>query len=345
MKIDILCSDGSPLGITYADIHGHNGRVGVGGAELAVLTLAEGWTNSGHKVTLYNDPKHYGQSPFEHGDIERFDKLADRDVLIVFRSPTPKIVGAKGYKVWFSCDQFTMGDFKHFAPFADKIVTISPFHSHYFVTQYGIENTIPIDLPVRSWEYGESIEKVPNRLIFTSVPDRGLAQVAQIFPHVRDIIPDASLVITSDYRLWGSVSPVNEQFVRMFMRQNNTQFLGAISRERLIQEQLKAQIHVYPFSRMVSEELFCIAIAESQVAGVLPISTMDGALGTTNMGILVDGDGRDVPTQRVFVEKIVEYLQKRELPTIQRELQAKARERFALESVLAQWDVRVFNNV
>ena len=41
MKIEILCRDGSPLGVTEKSINGDDGRLGVGGAELALLTLCK----------------------------------------------------------------------------------------------------------------------------------------------------------------------------------------------------------------------------------------------------------------------------------------------------------------
>ena len=341
MKIDILCSDGSPIGIYHSDIFGRNGRVGIGGAELALMTMAELWTQEGHQVTIYNDPRiNGGESPFEHRPIQSFDKSANRDVFIIFRVPTPKVMDAKGLKVWWSTDQYTVGDYRHFSQFPDKIVTISPYHNRHFAHNYGIENAISIDLPVRLWEYDKPIEKVPNRLVFTSVPRRGLEVVAKTFPQIKALVPDASLVVTSDYRLWGQVSPLNAEYLQMFMRMNDVEFLGAVSRERLVEEQLKAQIHYYPCTY---EELFCIAVAESQVAGALPIATSCGALESTNMGVIIDGDARDVNTQAMFVEKTVEYLNHRSLPKIQKALQAKARKRFSPERILKEWNEKIFN--
>lgn len=344
MIIHILCNDGSPLGIHYSDISGNAERVGIGGAELALLTLAEAWTKEGHKVVLYNNPKHSDKSPFEQAQISSFNKHDKRDILIVFRSPNQKVFGANGKIIWFSTDQYTVGDFRHFSQFVNKIVTISPFHAKYLAEKYEIRETTIIDLPVRTWEYEIPIEKVKDRIIFTSVPDRGLTLLAKIFPHIRDAIPNASLVITSDYRLWGTPSPNNTQFVQMFMRQGNVEFLGAVSRERLIQEQMKAQIHLYPFSRTVSEELFCISVAESQVAGVLPITTPDGALETTNMGVLIHGNANDTITQQMLAQKTIEYLQNRNLPSIQQDVKEKAITRFSLDKVLKEWDEKVFND-
>ena len=43
-------------------------------------------------------------------------------------------------------------------------------------------------------------------------------------------------------------------------------------------------------------ELFCIAVAESQVAGAFPVTSDVGSLGTTNMGRVIHGHPSD-PTR------------------------------------------------
>ena len=338
MKIEILCGGGSPDGVHLSDIHGKNGRVGVGGAELALLTLCEGWHRAGHEVILYNNPKR-NDGIFEQRPVDDFERVEKTGVVIFFREPTPKVVNVKVKKFFFSCDQYTIGEFSHFAKFVDKVITISPHHSKYFQERYGIENSIPIDLPVRDWEYEQEVEKVPNRLIFTSVPDRGLEYVAKTFPKIKEQIPDATLVVTSDYRLWGSVSPSNSQYIQMFMRMDGVEFLGAVPRERLIQEQMKAQIHYYPCSY---EELFCIAVAESMVASTLPITTPIGALETTNMGVIIDGNAADSITQQMFVQTTIEMLRDPNLCGMQNKVKEMALQRFGIDNIMKQWDEKVF---
>lgn len=338
MKIDVLCGSGSPDGVVYTDIFGVNGRIGVGGAELALLTLCEGWQKRGYDVTLYNNPRKQ-DGVLNQKPRDAFDKNAERDIFVIFREPTAKVTQAKGLKVFWSCDQYTIGDFAHFSQFVDKIVTISPFHTEYFKARYNIQIAISIDLPVRTWEY-EVCEKVANRLIFTSVPDRGLELVAGMFPKLRESIPDASLVITSDYRLWGNYSPDNQAHFQRFMHMEGVQFLGGVTRDRLIQEQLKAQIHFYP---NIYDELFCIAVAESQVAGVLPVTSAVGALGTTNMGVLINGDPRQQAFQEIMIEMTVKYLRDEKLTQIQNDLRERALKRFSLDRVLDEWDRLIFS--
>jgi len=152
IKLDIITNDGSPLGVTINSLWGKDGRLGCGGAELALLTMCEGWHKRGYDVTLYNNPDEGGVGPFKQKTLSEFDPQEHRDFLIVFRSPNERIFDAEGARaegqiIWWSTDQQTIGDFKAFSKKVDKIVVISPFHEQYFKDMYGIDNATVIDLP------------------------------------------------------------------------------------------------------------------------------------------------------------------------------------------------------
>lgn len=341
LKIDIIVNDGSSLGVTMETLHGNDpNQVGCGGSEQALLTLCEGWHNAGHSVRLYNNPRIVKGSSFPQYPIDTFIPKENRDFLIVFRSPNHRIKNAKGKIIWWSCDQYTIGSFQEFAQQVDKIVTISQFHADHFKAEYGIENTITIDLPVRISEYEQEVEKVENRLIFCSVPDRGLGVLAQTYPLLKREIPNLSLTITSDYRLWGVGHAGNEQYIRKFLGQDGVSFLGAITRRDMVHEQQKAQIQAYS---CLYEELFCYAVAECQVAGALPITSEVGALSTTNMGVRITGNPHSQEWQGAFVSTIVHILNSPDLTEKQKELQREAKDRFSLERIMKVWDKEVFN--
>ena len=339
LKLDVLCNDGSSLQTCLADVYGETGRIGLGGAELALHTMCEEWHKSGHRVRLYNNPSISNGSPYEQYPIEAFIPHEARDILIVFRSPNHRAIGATGKKIWWSCDQYTIGDFRFFASSVDRIVTISPTHAEYFRGVYGIQNTTIIDCPVRVQDYEESLEKISHRMIFCSVPDRGLAILADAYPRIKNAIPDTSLVITSDYRLWGSHGANNERFIQRFMGMDGVKFLGAIPRREMVREQLLAEVQAYP---CLYQELFAIAVAECQVAGAYPVTSSYGALETTNMATQVSGnllDGNWVP---LFADKVIETLLNENLPTMRLENQKMAIERFSPQRILAEWQ-KVFD--
>lgn len=337
MRIDFLCNDGSPLGVSMNTLMGADpAQIGVGGAELAMLTLCEEWSKRGDQVRLYNDPRPNWQSPFEQLPIGTFNPQEDRDILIIYRSPNLRAVGAKGLKVWFSTDQFSVGNYAQFRQMVDKVVCISEYHSNYFKANYQINDAIVIDLPVRVHDYeNKNIEKIKNRFIFTSVPARGLDVMLEIWPRIVKEVPDATLVITSDYRLWGhSLGMGNEQFISKARGLENITFLSAVPRTRLIEEQLKAEINMYP---CIYDELFCIAIAEAQVAGAYTITSDCGALATTNMGTLIRGDARQLKDN--YVSEAVQFIKNRYV----HELRSQAIKRFHPDTILEKWDKKVFN--
>lgn len=341
-KIHILCNDGSPLGVTEKTMRGEDGRMGVGGAELALLTMCGAWQYYGNDVTLYNDPKEGGVSSFPQKTLAEFDPKEDRDILIVFRSPNRRIADAVCKKVWWSCDSYTVDDFREFRGWVDKVVCISPYHANYFKQMYGINDAIPIDLPVRTWEYREPIEKIPKRCIFTSMPDRGVMQLHAVWPRIQAEVPEASLVITSDWRLWTDWH--TEEHIRHFRLSYalhpNVSYVGAVPRADLVRIQMEADLHLYPST---FEEMFCISVAESEVAGTFPITNDSGALATTNMGRIIHGNADDINWRDAFVKNTIELLTDPKLPQKQGWLREVARKRFSVEHILRQWDEKAFS--
>jgi glycosyltransferase involved in cell wall biosynthesis len=342
MKIDIICNDGSPLGVSERTMRGEDGRLGVGGAELALLTMCGAWQYYGNDVTLYNNPKRDSASSFKQRHIDEFTPSDDRDVLIVFRSPNHRIEGARGKKVWWSCDSYTMNDFRAFRQKVDKVVCISPYHKKYFKDMYGIEDAISIDLPVRTWEYSRDIVKIPRRCIFTSIPDRGLMELHAAWPRIVKEVPEASLVITSDWRLWTEMASEHDvqRYRLAFASLPNITYRSAVKRGELVQIQQEAEVHLYP---SIFEEMFCISVAESQVAGVFPITSDTGALATTNMGRVIHGNSQEPLWQDIFVKNAVEILTDPKLPQKQEWIKEVSRKRFSIENILGQWEEKAFS--
>ena len=303
MKIDILCNDGSPLKVIPSDVYDR----GVGGAELALLTFAPKLVEAGHQVRVYNNPRELGiHEGVEFLNINAYAPREERDVVIAFRSPNPMLAASRGRKIFWSCDQQTAGNYStDIIPFVDHTVVISQRHKEYFLNRYKWpeEKLTVLDLGVRTWEYEPKIPKIPGRMIYCSVPDRGLEILHKMWPAIKRRVPHASLVITADYRLWGVDSPGNEKHIAMWAGQPDVGFMGMIPRKQLVEEQFKAEIHAFPCTY---DELFCIAAAECQVAGAVPVTSDMGALLTTNRyGLQVVGNPRNESWQKQFVDRLV----------------------------------------
>ena len=333
LKIDILASSGSPIGVTEKTLSGGGSRVGCGGAESGILTLCRLWHEAGHDVTFYNDGND-GDSVFKHAPQSSFSPLVDRAVVICFRVPDGRIQHSKGKKIFYSNDQFTSGSFEAFAKLVDTVVCISPFHAEYFKVHYGIYKTEVIDIPIRTWEY-ENVPKVKKSCMFNSVPDRGLIFLPSIWKHIVERVPDASLTITGDWSLWSGNDYTNEvaQYRRAFAGMKNVTYLSAVRRSELIKIQSQTEYFLYPH---VSEnpELFCISLAEAQVAGAVPITSRVGAIETTNrFGYKIDGHPQDQEFKRNFIDKTVSLMQNNLI-----DISDKAKLEFGSERILERWN-------
>lgn len=347
MKIDVLCNlGGSAKHVTPPMI-----ETGVGGAELSLMSWAQIMQRRGHEVRIYNDPHPEGVfEGVQYLQQSKFVADENRDALIFWRSVPPNNfhkLGKARIRVHWSCDQFTTGDYKKdFVPVADKIVCISPEHQAYYQEHYGPRDGQigHIDLGVRTWEYDQAlinpgVEKVPFRMIFCSVPNRGLPILAGLWDKIREQLPEASLIITSDYRLWGVPQALDQEHRLLWLNKQGVHYRGMIPRSELVKYQLEAQVQAYP---CIYQELFCISAAECQVAGAVPVTSTAGALSTTNeWGIQIPGN----PSQHggwaaQFVQSIINVMDliNNQGKPVGEAIAQKARERFDWEVICSEWE-------
>lgn len=341
MKIELLANDGSPLGVIPPDIYGK----GTGGAELAMMSLMTALAQQGHEVVVYNNPVNPANyDGVEYLPLAAFDICHQRDVLIIYRSPNARVEWNRVPKsqrvIWWSTDQYTIGDFSELGSRVDHIVTISPFHKAYFENRYGLPSAkiTVIDIGVRLWDYAINVEQNPYQLIFCSVPDRGLKNLSTVWDKIKADVPEATLVVTSDYTLWGSANPGNQKHRVNFLHKEGVNFLGKVPRAELVKLQMSSFIQSYPCTY---DELFCISVAECQVAGVFPITSQKGALQTTNtLGTKIPGDPDSPEFMKTFTQLVIDGLT-RDRAEIEagRERRIKlARKRFSFDHIVPQWE-------
>lgn len=341
MRIALVANDGSPIGVTPPDIYGR----GVGGAELAMMSLMRVFAERGHEVEVYNDPRPAGEHQgVQYKTRKSFNDTHPRDAVIVFRSPNPLVTHrCAATTIWWSCDQYTIGDYAVLGRSVDHIVCISDFHKHYHMQRYGLpkEKINVIDLGVAHWDYDvHHVEKIPGRMIYCSVPDRGLTSLLAAWPQIKAEAPQASLVITADYTLWGTTAN-NARHRLAWAGQEDVRFAGKVSRQELTKLQLEAEIHAYP---CIYDELFCISCAETQFAGALPVTSTWGALETTNeFGVKVPGNPSSPDFVRTFAKRCAGLVttERDYLKLKQENMMRAAAMRFDWNRIAEEWEALI----
>lgn len=340
-KIDFFCA---PDTLSHVFIPEFVNTLGVGAAELHLIDLARQLALRGHSVTVYNSCPASGiYDNVTYCDADEFIPQEPHGVFILHRNPSQLLpyVNAK-VRIFESDDQQTSGDYRDIYPHVDAITAISPYHKNYLVERYGFDpNKIySFDIGVRINEYLQPVEKIPYRCIYTSTPSRGLKHLAKIFPAIRFIFPQAELYITAPS--WGfGLETQYHPDTKLFEGMEGVYFLGKLPREQLVELQLSADLHLYPNDDDGTFlELFCLSVAESQVAGTPVVTTQQGGLATTVMppSRFVKGTPKDDTYANLFVEQVVELLaDRRKLEQQQKELSVKARQRFNWERIGRQW--------
>lgn len=345
MKVAFWCDSGSPMGITPPTVYGR----GVGGAELSLINLAFALQRLGIEVDVYNDPERPGHYDNIHYRLKK-DYRNNEDILIVFRVPTALVKSTNARKkIFWSCDQYTIGDYqKDIFPFVDKIVCISPHHLDNFLLkfnpQYHAKMTF-IDLGVNTSDYDEAgmVERVTNRLLYCSSPDRGLDLVRAMWTKIKLFVPDAELYVTFDYRLWGAPRAYTEIYQQKWLNATDVHYLGAITRNELVKLQLSSDVHIYP---CIYDELFCLAVAENQIAGCVPITSSVGAVKSTNeWGYQLEGNPKDGNWLTDYSDFVINSLtedREKVLESVRAGMMIEAQKRFDWDVIARRW-VELFN--
>ena len=292
---------------------------GVGGSEYALILLTRTLAKRGHRISVFGRSKNEGAfNGVQYLNISKFDSEKSYEVLVLFRCAHLWFTLAKAKRkifwdtdVVYDCSNWDNLVF----PYVDKIICISPFQRQFLLNHFKHVKPRQLELldhgVIREDYFDAPPEVIPrkagNRLIYCSVPERGLAHLARLFPLIKERVSDAELVITSDYSLWGRETG-NQEYKEMLANTNGVSFLGKISRRRLVELQKSSKVMAYPCNYL---EGFCIAALECIAAGAVPVTTNSYALTTTvaDNGVLIDGNPGEVAYDAVFVNSIVTLLE------------------------------------
>lgn len=281
---------------------------GVGGTEALVVVLAETLAALGIAVTV--------ATAIEREQCDRgvwyqpvnATRPRDAAVTVLVKQWSSAAASAGPVRVFLATDVHV--------PDADGLaqaikwsscsLALSPFMRDSLAAVVAAPGMGVLSPPINLEDYERAGERRDRVLLYCSVPDRGLYYLKDLFPAIRRRVPDATLVITSDFSLWGR-EPAQDAFMRYFKAHSGIEYLGHVDRTRLVAEQVRARVLAYP---CIFPEGFCIAAAECMAAGAVPVTTNAFALTTTvgSAGVLIDGRPRSWFYRRRFVNAAVALL-------------------------------------
>jgi len=342
MNIDFYCEIGSrSFMFSPEDVYGR----GVGGAELALISLAEALAKRGNEITIYHDNNFNAI----YNGVQYRNSLSFReynhDTVVLFRNPSDIVYGKYRKLVFWSTDQMTAGNYaEDVFPWVDFEIVISEYHRQDHILRYGIEPNFAkvIDLGVRLKDYSWDYKPEPYKMIYCSIPHRGAQVLGVMWNKIKKKVPEATLVLTGDYSLWGrGIRPGCEDMKARFSKLEGVQFLGNIPRMEMVKHQLTSEVMAYPHIPVNGlPELFCISAAECQVAGAVPVTSNEGAMPTTNeWGIIAQYGTKNPYFMEDYTDLLIDTLKDRVgLANKRKVSMVEARKRFDWSSIAMQWE-------
>ena len=307
-----------------------NLATGLGGSEAMVTLYAREFAKS-HEVTCFTN----NSQPGTYNGVEWRDASeigGHYDVAVSLRTPAPLARVSATVRALFANDQGCPAlPSAVFNGVCNQIITIS---QHQTARYKGLYPSIPPTLFFPSsagveWNaYGEELPRNPAQCMYTSTLERGMMHFERLWPRILEQVPQANLVITSGFQLYGmSNDEAKRQYGVYFDRITNlphVEYVGPVPRKELQRLQLASGVWLYPTDY---EEQCCISALEAMSAREALVTTALAALPerVTNgvNGYLVEGKPGTTEYDDAFVGRAVEVISN---GTVQRKMGTAGRE-------------------
>lgn len=156
--------------------------------------------------------------------------------------------------------------------------------------------------------------KIKNKFIYSSFPNRGLLQLLQMWPKIIEYLPTSTLHIYSDINnKWSNdVEPEKMQQIRdlltiMSDSKFGIYYHGWVSKQELAEAWLTSDIWFYPCTFM---ETFCLTALEAASSKTFVVTNDLAALQNTtgNRGCIIKGDPTTSEWQQEALDKLFFYM-------------------------------------
>lgn len=162
-----------------------------------------------------------------------------------------------------------------------------------------------------------SLQKIKNKFIYSSFPNRGLLQLLQMWPTIYDTHPTSTLHIYADvnHKWSNEVEPEKmaaiKQLLEMYDAANHgygIHYHGWVDKHVLAESWMSADIWFYPCTFM---ETFCLTALEAASSNTLCVTNDLAALQNTvgNRGVIVPGDATTIEWQREALAALLHIME------------------------------------
>lgn len=264
---------------------------GLGGSETAAIRLAEAMSDE-YQVTVYGECDYCAYKQVIFKPHHTFDPMEWREALIVSRSPWmfDMQIAAQRKLLWMHDTDYGMQMSPERIEKMDAIMVLSEWHRDYVNELYPTTTpkTVVTGNAIEA-SYFENLVQIvrPPVALYSSSPDRGLDVLLELWPEVRELLPDAELhyCYSSVYDKVAEQNPLIRKFrdrVRVLADQPGVVNLGSLTQPALAEKMVEARVWCAPSwntpNNVPFMETYCIGAQEAAAAGACVIASGWGAL-------------------------------------------------------------------
>lgn len=304
---------------------GDSAEKALGGSETAVINMARELARLGNRVRVFCSCPNPGEyEGVEYADLAAFQHFAtwercdvficsrfvdglsapvqskvnvlwNHDVLVDRAAP---IIHSLMYKIdaLFCLSQFQLDQYqKELRIPSDRFV----------LTRNGVDLALIDEAVV-------GVRRDPNRLIYTSRPERGLAELLAIWPTLKEQRPELTLGIAwydnpnADAEMQRFISNLKSEITNL----EDVELLGSLSKRDLYREMARARLWVYPST---FPEVSCISAIEAAACGTPAVASRYCALKETitggESGLLIAGTPGSQEYTEAFIDATLTLLE------------------------------------
>ena len=263
------------------------GDTRISGSEYMVINLAEEFYKKGYRVfiigsfeeIILNIDNQCVYNGVEYIDYKYFSEFGLKyiiDILIISRYTSNLVYydNIKSVYLWVhdilpiidetNCFQIHKEKFK-------KIISISKWQKDNIIRKLNIpeERIIVSRNAIYEKRFKENIEKIPFRFIYTSDPSRGLTNLINLIPKIKERYPLTTL------QLYVKRENIEYETLRKIELLDYVFINGRVSQKQLAIEFMKSDIFFYPTD---FKETYCISVLESMCSKCLVVTVKLAAL-------------------------------------------------------------------
>ncbi len=198
-----------------------------------------------------------------------------------------------------------------------KVICLTPWHKKFFLQSFP-----QFERRVDYCHYGidqdifKPAEKIKNRFIYSSYPNRGLLTLLQMWDDIKKILPDATLSIYSDvFGKWANENYPDEMkaIQQILWDENGVEkyynrgiiYNSWVSKKELARGWSQSEYWLYPCK---FAETFCLTALEAARSKTLAICNNLGALVDVvgDRGVIINGDSTTEEWKQNTLEKLKE---------------------------------------